>query len=332
MAAIQTYGDISPRTAAYAIAPLLKRGHAELILEKFGQVYTLPARASLTAKFRRYEALSLATTPLVEGVTPSGQSPTKTDYTLTLAQYGDYIPMSDVVIDHHEDPVLMENGALCVQQAGETVETLRYNVVKAGTNVIYANDDGTPVRTEVVSTISTTLIRKCTTSLLTQRAKYLTEIVSSDARSRTEPIEAAFVAIVHPHLAADVRNCDGFIPTKLYGSVSPWANEIGSVEDVRFVRSVLFTPFADAGGAKGSMRSTTGTSADVYPVIIFAKDAYGIVALKGSSAISLIVHNPGKAGSSDPLNQRGSTGWKTMQGSIILNDLWLIRLEVAATA
>jgi hypothetical protein len=31
----------------------------------------------------------------------------------------------------------------------------------------------------------------------------------------------------------------------------------------------VFAPFADAGGAKGAMRSTSGTSADVYPILYF---------------------------------------------------------------
>ena len=74
----------------------------------------------------------------------------------------------------------------------------------------------------------------------------------------------------------------------------------------------------------------TGGYADVYPVIYFAQDAYGIVPLKGKAAISLLVVNA-KPASGDALGQRGSVGWKTMQGSVILNDLWMYRLEAAAT-
>jgi len=36
--AITSFGDISPRTAAYAEKELLKRGIPYLVLEKFGQV------------------------------------------------------------------------------------------------------------------------------------------------------------------------------------------------------------------------------------------------------------------------------------------------------
>lgn len=335
MTSVQIYGDITPRTAAYAVAPLLKRHHEEMILEKFGQTFPLPTKSTIVAKFRRYEALPLATTALVEGVSPAGTKPTVTDYTATLAEYGDFIPYSGYMMDTHEDPILKEYGSLCVQQAAETVETIRWNVVKAGTNVGYSNG---AARSSVNTPITLTAQRAATAALLRQRGKYITSVVSSDARFRTEPVEAAFVGVCHPDVTNDIRNMDGFIPVKQYGTTSPWANEIGSVEDVRYVRSTLFTPFpglsGTTGGAKGAMRAVAGdgVAADVYPVIYFSQDAYGIVPLKGTNALALIAHNPGSSGTADPLNQRGTLGWKTAQTSIILNDNWLYRLEVAVTA
>ena len=320
--------DISNRTAAYAIVEMLKRGSEEMILEKFGQTYVLPMHKTKTAIFRRFEALSLATTALVEGVSPSGQKPTVTDVSVTLEEYGDFVPLTNVILDTNEDPILKETQGLLTQQFAETVETLRWNKIKAGTNVFYANGSS---RTDVNTVITRTLQRKVTRALKRQRGKHLTSIVSSDVRFRTEPIEAAFVAICHSDVENDIRNMDGFISTKQYGTTTPWANEIGTVEDVRYIRSVLFTPFTDAGGTAGAMISTGASQADVYPVIYIAKDSFGIVPLKGKAALSLIVKNPGSSGSADPLNQRGTAGWITMQNSVILNDLWLARLEVAAT-
>lgn len=325
----QTYGDISPRTAAFAIAELLKRADATLILEKLGQTYVLPTKSTKTAIFRRYEQIALATTALIEGVTPTGKKPIVTDVSVTIDQYGDFIPYTDVIEDTHEDPVLKEYQALLRQQSTETVETLRYNVVKAGTNVYYAN--GT-VRTDVNTPITLALQRQCTMALLAQRGEMLNEMAMSNSNYRTEPIEATFVGICHVHVSNDIRNMDGFISTKQYATAPKYAGEIGTVEDVRYVRSVLFTPFADGGGVKGTMRSTTGTSADVYPVLYFAKNAFGIVPLKGKSAMSLIVHNPGSSGTADALNQRGTIGWKLWHAAVILNDLWLVRAEVGATA
>jgi N4-gp56 family major capsid protein len=327
MVSPQLYGDITPRTAAYAVAQMLKRGAEELILEKFGQAYPIPTKSTLVAKFRRYNALALATTPLVEGVTPTGKKLTITDVTATLQQYGDWVPYTDVIEDTHEDPYLQQLSEVLMQQASETVETIRWNVVKAGTNVFYANG---VARTDVNTPISLTAQRKVTRALKRQRGKHITSMVSNDPTFRSEAVEAAFVAICHSDVENDVRNMEGFVNTKQYGTVTPWANEIGAVEDVRYIRSTLFTPFADAGAATSTMVSTTGTVSDVYPVIYFARDAYGIVPLKGKNALSIAFVNP-KPAPGDPLGQRGSASWKTMQTSVILNDAWLARLEVAAT-
>ena len=83
-----TYGDISPRTAAYAEKELLKRGLPYLVLEKFGQAKPLPENSTKVMKFRRYNALPNTPQALTEGVTPTGQNLTVTDVTATLAQYG----------------------------------------------------------------------------------------------------------------------------------------------------------------------------------------------------------------------------------------------------
>ena len=331
MSDVLIYGDISPRTAAKAMVPLLKRHTEKMILQKLGQVYVMPTKSSIVAKFRRYNALNLATTALVEGVTPSGQKPTVTDYTATLEQFGDFVAYSDVIQDTHEDPVLQEFGNLCVQQATETVETLIWNVVKAGTNVGYTNGGITTVNTP----INLNAQRTATSALLRQRGQYITEIVGPSPNYSTYPVEAAFVAVCHSDVTNDIRNLEGFVPTSKYGAnMKAWANEIGSVEDVRYVRSVLFTPFAGAtgvyGGASTTMRNTA-SFADVYTVLYFSTDAFGFVPLKGSNALSLIAHNPGSAGSADALNQRGTLGWKTMQTSVILNDNWIYRLHCAVT-
>ena len=331
MADLQVYSDISPRTAAFAMVPLLKRHTEKMILQKIGQTFVMPTKSTIVAKFRRYNALNLATTALVEGVTPSGQKPTITDYTGTLEEFGDFIPYSGIMLDTHEDPILKEYGNLCVQQAAETVETLIWNKVKAGTNVGYTNGGITTVNTP----ISLTAQRTATSALLRQRGQYITEIVDGSPKYSTYPVEAAFVAVCHSDVTNDIRNLEGFVPTSKYGaSMKAWPNEIGSVEDVRYVRSVLFTPFAGAtgvyGGASTTMRNTA-SFADVYTVMYFSTDAFGFVPLKGSNALSLIAHNPGSSGSADPLNQRGSLGWKTMQTSVILNDNWLYRLHCAVT-
>lgn len=348
MTAIISYGDISPAVAAYSVVRMLKRAMPYLHIEKFGQTYPLPTNSTQTAKFRRYflsgttgaagpDAIAsagffipVATTPLIEGVTPAGSLLSNQDYTVTLSQYGDYASITDVIQDTHTDPVLDQLTEILGEQAAVTVETLRFNVLKAGTNVFYANNVGG--RSSVVTAISLTDQRRVTTGLNRQNAKKITSIVASNADFSTKSVEAAYMAIVHPDLETDIRGMTGFVPVASYGPhTSPFEGEIGSVEQVRYLTSTVFLPWADAGGAKGAMRSTSGTSADVYPVLVFGRDAFGIVPLKGMSSMTPMVVNP-KPSIADPLGQRGTVGWKLWTATVILQDAFMARLEVAATA
>lgn len=322
------YGDISPRTAAYAEKELLKRGLPFLVLEKFGQAKTLPEHNSKVIKFRRYSALPTTPVALTEGVTPAGQTLNSADITATLSQYGDKTTITDVILDTHEDPVLNEALALIGEQASQMIEKMRFGVLKAGTNVLYANGSA---RNAVNTAISVTLQRRAVRALKRQNARFITSIVRSTPSYGTENVAPGFVALIHPDCETDVRAMAGFTPAEKYGSITPWENELGKVDDVRYLSSTIFEPWVDAGGAKGTMLSTSGTSADVYPVLYLARDAYGIVALKGMFAVTPMVVNP-KPSDSDPLAQRGHVSWKAMQTAVILNDAFMVRGEVAATA
>lgn len=322
------FGDISPRTAAFASKDLLERGLPFLVIEKFGQSKSLPGNSTKTMKFRRYTALPNAPTALVEGITPAGTPLSYQDVTLNLVQYGNLTQITDVVIDTHEDPVLKEATDLLGEQAAQMVEKMRFGVLKAGTNVIYANG---ALRTSVNTAVTLSLQRRAVRALKRQNARFITKVVRSTVAYGTENVAPGFVALIHPDCEADVRGLVGFTPAEKYGTLTPWENELGKCEDVRYVSSTIFEPFIDGGGAKGAMLSSGGVNADVYPILFLGADAYAIVALKGAFAITPMVVNPSPS-DSDPLAQRGSVGWKTMQGCVILNDAWMVRGEVAATA
>jgi N4-gp56 family major capsid protein len=267
---------------------------------------------------------------LIEGVTPSGSKLANQDYTVTLAQYGDYITITDVVMDTHTDPVLQQATDILGEQAALTVETLRFNVLKAGTNVFYAN--AVAGRSSVVTAIALADQRRVTTALNRQNAKKISQVVASTADFNTKSVEAAYMAVCHPDLETDIRTMSGFKPVADYGPhTTPFEGEIGSVEQVRYLTSTVMAPWADAGGAKGALRSTSGTSADVYPVLVFGRDAFGIVPLKGKSSMTPMVVNP-KPAAGDPLAQRGTVGWKLWTATVILQEAFMARLEVGATA
>ncbi len=340
------YGDISPRTAAFVVRELLKRGMPYLVFEQFGQSKPIPKNSSKTIKFRRYWLKDAAlgatfdvadyfsssnfnpvTKQLTEGVTPAATGLSKGDIEATLVQYGDRTEVSDVVMDTHEDPILQEAIEILGEQAPIILERARYNVLKAGTNVIYANGSS---RAAVNTIMTISDLRQAERSLERQLAKPMTSIVRSTPSYGTEAIMPAFIGIVHTDHRYNIEKISGFVSPADYGAVSPWANEIGTVGKIRFIASTVVEPWRGGGAASGSNVMETNSLADVYPILIFAKDAYGIVPLKGKASIIPMIVNA-KPSDSDPLAQRNHASWKAMQTTVILNDAWMERIECAVT-
>lgn len=326
---VTTYGDINQRTAAWAASEMLRHAEPVLVLQKFGQTKPIPKNKADTVKFRRPVPFGAETTALTEGVTPTAQKMSYEDVSVQLAQYGKPIEISDKVQDLSEDPVLKDASTLAGEQAALTTEMVLYGVIKAGTNVHYANGSA---RNAVNTPISLNKQRAVTRNLKAQKAQKITNILGGSPNYNTKPVEASYVAVAHTNLESDIRGLAGFIPVAEYGSRQPLcAEEIGSVEDVRYVLSPELEAFADAGGVENGMVTTTGTNADVYPIIYIGRDAYGTTPLKGENAMTPMVLNPGTPSKSDPLGQVGYVSWKCWFAGVILNQNWMARLEVAAT-
>jgi N4-gp56 family major capsid protein len=347
--ATTTYGDISPRTAAFVVRDLLKRGMPWLVLERFGQSKPLPANNTKTIKFRRYYLDSTWTATygsdfnpkeyfeganfnpsnktLQEGITPDATILESSDYEATLVQYGDRVVITDVVLDTHEDPVMQEAVDILGEQAAVLIEKTRFSVVKAGSNVFYSNG---AARTSVNTVFALNDQRRVTRFLKRQLGKQITKTVKSTPAYGTEAIAPSFVAVCHPDMEPDLRAISAFVPAEKYGSMSPWEGELGKIEDVRYLTSTIIEPWAGGGAASGSNVLETSSKADVYPILYFARDAFGIVAFKGKNALTPMVVNPTPS-DSDPLAQRGHVSWKGYSATIILNDFWMARVECACS-
>ena len=196
MSETTSYGDISPRTAGKAMKRLLKRGQHLMVVERFGQKDPLRKNQTKTVKWRRYNSLARASAPLAEGITPKGKRLTYTDVNATLEQYGDLLEITDVIADTHEDPIFQESMDLCGEQAAETVEELRIAVIKAGTNVFYAN--GVSTRATVNSPAVRGDFRKIYRSFKKHKAREISRIIAATDKVATEPVEPAYFAWAIP--------------------------------------------------------------------------------------------------------------------------------------
>ena len=326
------YGDISSRIGAYAEKKMLEHAEPILVLNKLGDAKPMPRNTGEIIKFRAPIPLPVATTPIVEGVSPASTNFRYRDVEDTLKQYGAWMDLTDKIADLHEDPVGANMAMMAGEQAAETIEVVTYGKIIAGTNAIYAFGNA---RNGVNTFLTIGKQRLATRFLMAQRAKRITSILSGSVNYATSPIEAAFVAVCHTDIVSSIRKMTGFVPIAKYGNRQPIsAEEIGSVEDVRYIASPLFVPWEDAGGAgDGTQISAGGTKADVYPILYMGQNAYGVIALKGSKqaggAIKPMVRQPGKPEFGDELGQHGSVAWKTWFTAKILNDAWITRVECA---
>lgn len=334
-----TYGDISPRTQLYAVAKLLTRGREGIYLDRFAVRYPIPKNNSKTITARRYKSLAPAIEPLTEGVAPTAQSADTEDVSTTLNQYGGVLRLTDQVEDLVDDPVLNEYSLLIGEQAADTKEALNWATLKAGVSVFYAG--GATSRAAVNSALTKGDLDKVERFFRRNRAATITSVAGASPKIDTHPIGACYVCFAHTDAKQIFEKMNGFIPTEKYASGSPTcAGEIGKVGSFRVILSANYTPEINAG-ASGTTNlagntgdaPTTDAKADVYSCVCMAHNAFGVVPFGGDKAVNMYVHSPGKSSSVDnPLAQRGSVGWKMYDASMILNELWVARIEFAVPA
>lgn len=325
-----TISQVAPGVQAFYDRNLLTRAQPNDVHGRYGQKRPIAMRSGNQIKFRRYSQLAAATTPLVEGVTPSGSALAVTDITSTLAQYGDYITLSDMVSMTNQDPVVTEATDVLGDQAGTTIDLVRRDVLVAGSNVAYAA--GVANRLAIINKLTGTDLDKAIRFLKGQNAKFMKEGIPPSDGVGTGAIRKAFVGIVHPDVEFDLESITGFKPVSDYpAQMGVMEDEIGAYKNIRFVSSTnakIWTAATTASTA--GYKATGGGANDVYATLIIAAESYGLSPLSGK-AMETTVKPLGSAGSADPLDQRSTVGWKATTTTTILNQAWLLRLESLAT-
>jgi N4-gp56 family major capsid protein len=303
--ATTTLTQVAPGVQAFYDRNLLSRAQPADVHGRYGQKRPIAQRNGNQIKFRRYSQLSAATTPLAEGVTPGGSSLAVTDVTATLAQYGDYITLSDLVSLTNQDPVVTEATDVLGDQSGTTIDQIRRDVMVAGTNVAYAN--GVADRLSIITKLAAADLDKAIRFLKNQNAKFMKEGIPPSDGVGTGAIRKAFIGIVHPDTEFDLEGITGYRAVSDYpAQMGVMEDEIGAYKNIRFVSSTnakIWTAATTASTA--GYKATGGGANDVYATLIIA--------------------------AADPLEQRSTVGWKATTTTQILNQAWMIRLEHLAT-
>ena len=398
--AVKEYGEesgLSAEMKTYYSDYLIDNAEVSLVHDRFAQKHTIPAGNGKTVQFRKYDPLPKITDPIAEGVTPTGQTINMGIVNATVAQYGGYVELTDLLIMTAIDNNLCMATKLLGSQAGRTLDTISREVLVGGTNVQFG-EGKVSSREQIVGNsenegencyLTVEAIRKAVRFLKNQNA---------------EKIDGAFVAIIHPDCAYDLMSDPNWRTPNQYADPSAiFEGEIGKIEGVRFIESTEAKVFhaedlasgarnlkvseAVSGGAtvkftsdgtvaagslvgravliggkkyfvsentassmtlctdstKASAASVTcskdtiiypgeagAEGVDVYATLLFGENAYGTTSL-ANGGLEHIVKQLGSAGSSDPLNQRATVGWKATKVTVRLVEAFMIRIETAAS-
>jgi N4-gp56 family major capsid protein len=258
-----------------------------------------------------------------EGITPSPDSIVPMDVTVVLNQYSCLYGFTDKTYDLYEDDIPQA----MIQQIGERValvnELINFGALKAGTNQYYGGTGSS--RASVNGSITLGLLRKIAKSLMANHGKTVTRTLDASGNYGTDAVRGGFIVYASTDLHPDIRDLPGFVPSEKYASGTPMDNELGKVEDFRFITTPEFVAIFDGGANIGSTgcQSNLGTKIDVYQFIVTAADAWSQVAVRGLDALDPTFLPPGQKTKSDPLGQRGYAGTSWWKASLVENNGWL---------
>lgn len=342
--AANTTTQITSGMTQYYTRVILESADPELVHDRFGDMKPIPKRSSKTIRWSRYGLfaspastpsgvladIETSTTPLSEGVAPTGKNVARASVEATLSQWGDFVELTDMVDLTNPDPVLTEVQSMLGRSAGKSMDIVHRDQLVAGTNTFFSGA-ATNVGT-VAAIFSTDLVQAAIRDLASQCAERYTQIIKATDGVGTQPIRSSYWGIVHTDVhMPDLDDNPDFNPVHKYASQGPvQPGEVGELKGVRFVETTQAYINLGAGATSSAVKNTSG-EVDVYYTLVFGRHAYGISPLAGN-AMRAITKALGSAGTADPLDQIATAGWKaTTCAAKILNDNFMAVLHSAAS-
>ncbi len=299
--------DLRDAMKTYYSDYLIDNAKPELVHDQFGQKQPIPKGRGKKIEFRRYAPLTKALTPLTEGVTPSGNKLEVSAVDAEVKQYGDFIALSDVLQLTAIDNNLVQATELLGAQAGVTLDTVTREVLNGGTNVQYAEG-------QVSSRGALTANHKLTVKAIRLAVRAL-------KKQNAKKLNGDYVAIIHPDCAYDLMSDPEWkLPHQYADTTELYNGELGKVAGCRFVETTEAKLWPGAGS----------NGQDVYSTLVLGANAYGVTEVQGGG-LEHIVKQLGSAGTSDPLNQRASAGWKALKAAVRLVEQYMVRIETASS-
>lgn len=352
--ATQLYSTKNPRTNTLAAKEMLMRVARCEVSGRFCANKELPQNATESITFRRLKPFNstafetpnitnaLVTTPgganllLTEATNPTAYTVDYTDVAVTLQNYGILFEFSSKTQLLHEDDIPGDMVDLTGDTLGEAMEVIRIGaMIAASANVRRASlaaSDAT-----INKKLLAADLRASARVLASRRAKKPNEMLAPSVNVKTEPVEAAYIVLIHTDTIPDVRDLAGFIHVSEYGQRKTISeHEVGSWEEFRFIAMPIMTIEGDAGaaGASGLTPALLGSGSgkvDLYSSIVLAKEAMGHVMLRGRTALKPTLLPATAVNHGNPMGLKGYVGANTWYAAKALNENWMVKIKHGVT-
>lgn len=294
---METSSTLSNNLWSYYQKRMLESAEKTLHLAKLGMTKQQPKGMGSTYQLLKYGNISTDTNTLSEGVVPTESSVASNKYTVTLLQYGKYISYSDFLAFTAIDDVSKSLADRLGYEMGlQKDSVIRDNLISNATTSIQYVGTGNTTDNDIAATETFTA---------QDFIKPVRVLRAGDAPAFDS--DGCYVGIIDGRIEMDIiadTSAGGFIELNKYVaglSDKPLRGEVGKVYGCRLVTSNNTTSAANSN------------TVNVYRVLVLAKDAFVVVE---SSELSpkLIIKGTGSAGTADPLDQKGTCGYKNTFG------------------
>ena len=299
---------LTPGMQTYYNRELLRTFEPELVHLQFGDEHRMPENSGLVMNMRKIIPLEANTNTLSEGEPGESVMLTETEVTVKLEQYGEYARCTDKLDLSHLDMNILRKTKLFGDAGARSIDAVVREELATCTNVIYAG--GKTSRGALTSS------DKLTT-------KELRKAVRKLKKAHAQTFGGYYIAIVGPDTFYDLQDDETFVAVSRYqDKEAVYTGEIGRLFGCRIVETTEAKVFEGAGEG----------GADVASVIVLGQYAYGYTSFKGAKP-RVIVKPAGSAGTSDPLDQISTVGWKMDGfGVKMLQPEYAVRIECGFTA
>lgn len=225
--ATTTSNAMSSTMKTYYDTELLENARDEAIYGQLGKHQALPRNHGKTVEWRKWNTLP-EPDKLVEGVIPEGKKFGQTSLNVAIAQYGEYVSVSDQLELHAIDDTILGATEEVGAAMGSKADKLTRDAILAGCSCVLVAPSG--------NTAHSTVWR------MDKDAKFSADLVSRARtalkKAKAPEIDGKYVAVIHPSVAYDLRKDPDWVNAHQYAAVEEIFNgEIGELHGVRFIET-----------------------------------------------------------------------------------------------